>query len=188
MNGNRMSSTVLATQALRKQRGFSFVELGIVLLIIGVLVGVGVPVGLSLMKSAAVSTETSRITNLNAKLAGYAANSADTSQISSAMAIANEWVAPDSVSGTTITHKLGGVVTITPATLVSANDAYAINYSTLKALPQCSAFVKNNAGGFDQVVVNGTTVKATTSTTLNEASLATACAASNTIVFTKAKT
>lgn len=169
----------------QRQRGYSVIEMGIVLALAAIAIGALAWVSVGLFTNTALNTESQKLQSMTNALYKYSQSSPDTSGFSTAMAIAIQAVSPDSVTGTVINSKVGGSITVAPATLVAANDAFSINYSAVKKAA-CVSFVKDNGQAFDTVVVNGTNVKTTTDTGVTDA-VATACAAANAVVFTKSK-
>jgi len=174
----------------RKNKGFNLIELGIVMVVIAVAVAA---VGLgarALMRSTKVNGETDRISFMASKYRGYLSTSVDTSGVSNTQAVTIHAVRDDAVSGaSTILSRFGGQVTVAPATLMTANDAVSFQYAGV-GQDECIAFVKQAAGQFNQISVNGTVVKSTTASVVTDATLegaSTNTAAGNTIVFTLSK-
>ena len=145
------------------QKGFTIIELMIVLAIISILIG-GVIVGLQMMDdtkaSSAARDSSVSITALKLKYR----NIGTTAAVTTTNAIAGnvfpssmDWVA----GGTTVNNQAGGAVTVVPATIVSANDAFLLSEDGFKS-SQCQKYIGSIFPNVKKIVVTPTGGAATT--------------------------
>lgn len=115
-------------QLKKRQKGFTLVELGIVVAIGAVIIGIGLIVVPSLLASTRANAEISELPTVATKIQRAYANQPNYSGMTHA-AVVNLKVFPDNqVSGTTVTNRWGGGVTVAvnATGIVSANDSFTI--------------------------------------------------------------
>lgn len=172
----------------KRQSGFTLVELGIVVAIVAIIIGIALVVVPSILASTRANAEISELPTVVTKIKRSYANQPDFSLVSQAT-IAGLKVFPDSqVSGTNITNRWGGPVTVAPATLVTDNDAVAIT-TTQVPTAECLQIGQGVEGSMRQITIAGVVVKADGTAAADPAKLGTQCAtaATVTIIYTFGK-
>lgn len=112
--------------APKNQKGFTVVEIIVVLLVIAVLVGSALK-GYAVYRDTQATTEVSDLQYVIAKLQSKYRNTPSTAAVTTANAITgNVFPASMNVGATTVTNRVGGLVTVAPATVSTANDAFLI--------------------------------------------------------------
>lgn len=174
-------------RGLKKQAGYSTVEIVIGIVIVGLMLAGAVSAGSSLYSDQKVDAESKRIVQMVTKLRGYYATSPDFTGVTTATAINIEAAAKDAVSGTTIKNRFGGTVELAPVTVVATNDGLELTLTGLSKA-ECNTFTKQVGGMFYSAKIGTTSVKADSTATVNTATLEGACAAaSNTVVLVAMK-
>lgn len=172
----------------KKQKGFSLIEILVVLAVIAILVGGIVAAVQGLNSDAEVSNEARNINTMSDRVKKMYGSSAFTG-----LTTAVAWdggIFPDALTEAAGASNAGGIhswkglVTIASATLNGiANGGYAITYATVPG-ESCLDLVTSVEGRFDEITVAGTPVKAFNGV-LNRATAATNCAANTVaLVFT----
>lgn len=113
-------------KSLKRQAGFTLVELGIVVAIGAVIIGLGLVVVPSLLASTRANAEISEIPTIATKIQRAYANRPTFAGMNQATVIGLKAFPDSSVTGAVISNRWGGLVTVAPATLVVANDAFTI--------------------------------------------------------------
>lgn len=182
---------------LKKQRGFTLIELSIVLLIIAVLGALGYPKIRTFLISGKTKPTADDITLAVTRIRANAEGTGNTPYASVATnTIAN--TLRDRTNALTVTgvgnaatlqHKLGATgsqVTAAPATITTAGDSFTLTLPTVNsgACPELATSLQNSA---EIISINGTVVKSNPGSTLyNGQTAAAACTAddTNSYVFT----
>ncbi|PIT78478.1 type 4 pilus major pilin [Limnohabitans sp. JirII-31] len=178
-----------------RQRGFTLIELGIVLTIVAILTLFAVPKVRGFIITGKVQSTgddlTTAVARIRGNAAGIAAVPAYTSMTTAVLAKAlvnrtNAFTVDATV--TTIYHKIGSstaAVTTAPATITASNDAFTVTFSNVN-ISACPDLATNLQSAAEVITVGGTTVKANASATLDAQTAATKCSDgdNNTFVFT----
>jgi prepilin-type N-terminal cleavage/methylation domain-containing protein len=166
----------------KRQSGFTLVELGMVVAIGAIIIGIGLVVVPSILASTRANAEISELPTVVTKIQRSFQNQPNYSQVSQST-IAGLKAFPDSqVSGTTITNRWGGTVTVAPATLVTTDDAVAIT-STQIPTAECLQLGQGVEGTMRQISIAGVVVKADGTTATDPAKLGTQCASASTVTI-----
>jgi prepilin-type N-terminal cleavage/methylation domain-containing protein len=172
----------------KRQSGFTLVELGMVVAIGAIIIGIGLVVVPSILASTRANAEISELPTVVTKIQRSFQNQPNYSLVSQST-IAGLKAFPDAqVSGTTITNRWGGTVTVAPATLVTADDAVALT-STQIPTAECLQLGQGVEGTMRQISIAGVVVKADGTSATDPAKLGTQCnsASTVTIVYTFGK-
>lgn len=151
-------------------RGFTLIE---ILLVVGfiALAGIGIYVVYNKVQTGnAANTEARNLDTLRAGVKNLYGGTVNYGTVTETVLLQGR-VVPDSMrdaAGTAIINSFGGTVTVRPTTFGggAANNAFIITYPNVP-LDVCSKFTTIGGNGFNQVVVNGTTVKDTSAATGN---------------------
>lgn len=188
---NNLFSTVRTTRASGKQRGFTMVELLVVLAIIAVLAIIGVPAARGIIVGGKVEPTAGDINKVVAKVRGnYAGNgSSPYATITTAVfsTTARGMTSAVSVSGAAMSHDIGAAgsqVTVAPSTIGTAGDSFAVTLPTVNEAA-CPGLASALSKAAEVITINGTSVKAVNGA-YAPTTAQTACAANdaNTFVFT----
>lgn len=179
----------------RKIKGFTIVELLIVLMIIAVLAILGIPKARAMIIGGKVEPTASDINKVVAKIrtnftaqgtAPYAA--IDSSVFANiARTMSQSLTVTGSGAAAVTTHDLGAsgaTIDVAPATISVANDAYTV---TVNSVDDAACSLGAQVGRSAEIItLNGTTVKASALTDYLPAAAQTACTSgeTNTFVFT----
>lgn len=171
----------------RKQKnGFTLIE---ILLVVGfiAIAGIGVySVYSKVQINSAANTEARNIDALRAGVKGLFAPAASTAGLTNTV-VNNASITPQpmrTAAVTDIQNSFGGVVTITPFTQVSANDAFSILYEDVPSAA-CTKLVTGTGSQFESVLVGATVVKPYGSNTqVDIVASTTACAAADSVDIT----
>lgn len=169
------------------QAGFTLVELGIVVAIGAVIIGLGLVVVPSILASTRANAEISELPTIATKTQKTFANFPNYSTLTQPIAIGMKVFPDASVAGATVTNRWGGAVTIAPATLVLANDAFIITSVGVPAA-ECAQIGQGMERSARVITVAAVAVKAD-GQPLDLAKLGTQCglAATTTMVYTFGK-
>lgn len=177
----------------KRQKGFTLVELGIVVAIAAVIIGIALAVVPALLASTRANAEISQLPTVTTKIQRAYANAANFAAVTTA-AVVNLNVFPDSQVdkvAVTISNRWGGSVTVAPATLVNANDGVAIT-ETLIPTAECLQIGQGVEGFMRKIAVGtapGIVVKVDGTATTDPVKLGTECQKTNanTMIFTVGK-
>jgi type II secretory pathway pseudopilin PulG len=172
----------------RRTSGMTLLEFGIVIGLFALVVGLALYVVPSILANIRSNAEATLLPTVESKIQRAYANQPNYGSVTTAQ-IAGLLIYPQSeVSGTTITNRWGGPVTLAPATLVTANDAVAITSANVPT-SECIQLEQAVESSFRTITINGTAVKLDNPTAVvNESTVSTACAsATNSMVFTFGK-
>lgn len=116
-------------------------------------------VGFRVYSGAAVGAEADFLNNLAADARDYISADADASGLSAANMIAVKKVSPSRISGTNVTGRWGGTLTIATANIGgSANDGFTLSESA--PTDKCESLAKKMAESAATISIAGTSVKA----------------------------
>lgn len=179
----------------RKSKGFTIVELLIVLMIIAILAILAIPKARSMIIGGKVEPTASDINKVVAKLrtnfTGTGAapyGSIDSSVFANiARTMSQSLTVTGSGAAAVTTHDLGAsgaTVDVAPSTITVANDSYTV---TVNSADDAACSLGSQVGRSAEVItLNGTTVKASATADYQPAAAQTACTTgeTNTFVFT----
>lgn len=189
----KQTSLLAKLNARRTQKGVTLVETLIVIGILAIIILTALIIYPLVKASVLSNREASNMSTIAASLANVYAGSSSYAGLTTAIAI-DEKVFPTSMlqgtPPTTATNSFGGTVVLAPATPPGgqANTGYTITSNNISD-NACSKIVNTESGAFDAVSIDGTVVKANSSSTVSTAAVATACSATATtdahvLVFT----
>lgn len=181
-----MKQIQLGNRRFSGHRGFTLVEMLIIIAIVGVVVG-GIAAGVTrgLAKQRA-NDESSELQEVVTNIQGAYSNKSNYAGVTAAQLITLSVFPEARVSGTTVSNRWSGAVTVAAATCSIANDCAAMT-STAVPDTECKGVVQKVDGVMRIITVNGTSVKALGGQ-LDLTALGTACAnGANTIVYTFSK-
>lgn len=163
----------------KSQKGFTLVELGIVVAIAAIIIGIGLVVVPSILASTRANAEISELPTVATKITRAYANQPDFSAITTAGVIDLGAYQAASVNRTagTITNRWGGNVTVASDTLVNADDVVSLTYTNIPTA-ECLQIGQGVEGAMRQISVTGTAetvVKADGESAANPTTLGTAC-------------
>ena len=175
-------SKIVKKQKLSKQKGFTLVEVGIVVAIAAVIIGLGLVVVPSILSSNKANAEVSLIPAAVSKIQKAFSNQNDFSSATTAMvtklnAFPNEQV--NQTNGT-ITNRWNGAVNVLPTNLHGTdNDGAAITSANIPSA-ECVAIVQGVERTVARITVGTTVVKAVGDAAADPTAVGTACNAAST--------
>lgn len=164
----------------RRQAGFSLIEIGIVLVIVAIIAVLVYSKYSTINNRRIAQAEADRVSQLISNIRARYSQVPDFNGITPAIVINNGAAPSEMVSGTTLKSGWATTVSVAPATLSTANDAFQITYTVPKQY--CSEFVQAAAGSAQKVTVGSgaspTVIKDDIAgTAYNVAAVGTACSA-----------
>jgi type IV pilus assembly protein PilA len=183
-------------KSTRAQRGFTMIELVVVISVIALLAILAIPFARSMIIDGKVPTTANDITRTAAKLRSNFANQGTTPYTSittagfanTARGLASSLTVSGTGTAATVTHDLGSTgstISVASATITTAGDAFSVTLPNVNeaACPSLAAQLSKSA---EVITINGTSVKAAGNTTFNGATAGGACTSgdANTFVFT----
>lgn len=144
----------------QKQKGFSSVEMGLVLLVVALLVVAAVYMYRDNLRRTSVNNNMMHLTSISGALRSVYGQANQYANVTTAIAVSGA-VVPKSLrngTATTATNTFGGTIEIAPATLTSANDAIQITWPNV-ASDQCQDIVMGVVSEMRKVQVAGSDVK-----------------------------
>lgn len=169
----------------RPQTGITLIETIIVLGVLAIIVIVALAIYPIVKASVQSNRETNNITTIAASLDSVYAGVGTYAGLNNLVAVQEKVFPANMVSGPltapVVTNSLGGSVTVAPAMPPGGqpNSGFTIT-STNITDDTCTKIVSAENGGFVEVVVDGTVVKATSSDTVSISTLAALCVAAAT--------
>lgn len=143
----------------KAHRGFSLVELSIVLIIGVALIAVALKVVPSMLTDSHVAAEAKELPMIMTRVQRMFANRPNYTGLGTALAISNNVFPSDRVvNATTVNNQFGGTITTNPATLITTADAAQLIYTSVpedvckELIPQVESYMRI-------IDVNGTSVK-----------------------------
>lgn len=172
----------MLASAPRQQGGYSLIELLIVIGIVIALVAAVILFRPAVMNLAKSFQSSMRITSTGESLAqAFRTANGDYSTLSNTNAINGRWIPDAWVQGTNLRNEWGGAITLSSSNLDSGtNNAYQILTAGVPTTA-CSRIVESAGMSMETVTVGTTVVKAFGATTIAPGTLATACAAANSV-------
>lgn len=169
----------------KRQSGFTLVELGIVVAIAAIIIGIGLVVVPSILASTRANAEISELPTITTKIQRAFANQPNFANITQATVAGLNVFPPSNVSGTTITNRFGGAVTVAKNTLVATtpDDTVAITSAQIPTA-ECLQIGQGVEGSMRQIQVGGVVVKDDGKSAADPAKLATECGKTSTVTMT----
>lgn len=169
------------------QRGFTLIELGIVVVIGSILLAVALTIATTVLADNRANDELKEVPLIVTRIQKLYNNRSSFLGLTTTLAIAqNAFPGNRVTSATTVTNRWGGAITVLPATIATAADGVAATYTQVPK-SECLAVVPQLDSVVRTVTVGGTAVKADGAAT-DLTALGTQCAtAPTTVVYTFSK-
>ncbi|MCD4485202.1 hypothetical protein LQR31_12010 [Chromobacterium vaccinii] len=161
--------------SLKRQAGIDLIQLSVAVGIIAFILAVGFLVVPTVMTNIKVNSETSDIQQSVSNALRVFGSGADSSGLTTDVAVSLKLSPPDRISGKTILNRFGGTVDWSHGSVFGNEDGLTITSKGYSA-EACAKLVPNVQALFARIKIGGTTVKDTANgTALSVSSLGTAC-------------
>lgn len=172
------------SRTIRKQKGFTLIELIVVMVVIGIGSAVAIALFNNTRETSQVETETKNIQAIQAKTRDLFAARSDFTGLTSAVLLSANGFPTSMVNGANVTNAWNGAVTVTTATVPAANAAEGqIVYAGVPT-SACIALVSKAARSARHINVGATNVKTAAQTNDVLATTTTACGATDPATIT----
>lgn len=193
MNTNIAKSTSLTRQAIaRKQAGVSFVTVGIVIAVGGIILLGAVTLGPRYLGKAKVQNEVTSIADLKTGVVAYAGRVGifTTANVGLDALVGQNFFPPATVSGTAalpvVTNQWGGSITSAVGTTNTAGDS--IDFTTTAVPASACTEVGTSVDGIvSKIVINTTTTKAVNAQSVSATVNSSCVGDNNSMTYTIAK-